>query len=209
MFSSGPRVCSVRWVAHPQHGRGGTPAAKGSQQLDLPKRIGPPDSGRPRALPTGPLRNQAILRTGRLMRQADFERVCRATSLPTVVVQGTGRLTPGSLTRLTTYRIVAKMVNMKAMKATLITSFKDVTPEGGVIELVVWRVPKPVPGCTHGFKYRAAYSMNGRRVIGFDNERGKGDHCHIDKQERPYQFSTVEQLVEDFVAAVETARRIK
>jgi hypothetical protein len=31
------------------------------------------------------------------------------------------------------------------MKAELITRFKDVTPEGDVIELVVWRVPQPVP----------------------------------------------------------------
>jgi hypothetical protein len=30
------------------------------------------------------------------------------------------------------------------MKAQLITRFKDVTPEGGVIEWVVWRVPEPV-----------------------------------------------------------------
>ena len=92
------------------------------------------------------------------------------------------------------------------MKATLITRFKDLTPEGDVIELVVWRVPEPVPPSEHGFKYRAAYAVGGVRMVGFDNERGKGDHCHIQGRERPYRFVSVEQLVEDFIAAVEAAR---
>ena len=92
------------------------------------------------------------------------------------------------------------------MKARLITRFKDITPEGGVIEVVVWRVPEPVPPSEHGFKYRAAYAVGGVRVVGFDNERGKGDHCHIQGRERPYRFTSVEQLVEDFIAAVEAAR---
>ena len=92
------------------------------------------------------------------------------------------------------------------MKARLITRFKDITPEGGVIELVVWRVPEPVPPSEHGFKYRAAYAVGGVRVVGFDNERGKGDHCHLQGRERAYQFTSVEQLVEDFIAAVEAAR---
>ena len=44
------------------------------------------------------------------------------------------------------------------------------------------------------------------RVVGFENERGKGDHCHLDGQEFPYTFAGVEQLVEDFIAAI-AARR--
>lgn len=92
------------------------------------------------------------------------------------------------------------------MPATLITRFKNVNPDGSILELVVWRVPKPVPPTEHGFKYRAVYSVDGVRVVGFDNERGKGDHCHLDGREMPYVFTTVEQLVEDFIAAV-SARR--
>jgi hypothetical protein len=92
------------------------------------------------------------------------------------------------------------------MKARLITRLKDVTPDGGVVELVVWRVPEPVASSGHGFKYRAAYSMNGVRLVGFDNERGKGDHCHLDGVERPYIFNSVEQMIEDFIAAVDAAR---
>jgi len=92
------------------------------------------------------------------------------------------------------------------MPANLITRFKDITPEGGVIELVVWRVPQPVLPTTHGYKYRAAYVVDGKRLVGFDNERGKGDHCHLAGRQQPYHFTTVEQLVEDFIAAVAAAR---
>ena len=48
--------------------------------------------------------------------------------------------------------------------------------------------------------------MNGQRIVGFDNERGKGDHCHLNGHELPYAFTSVDQLVEDFIAAV-SARR--
>jgi hypothetical protein len=90
--------------------------------------------------------------------------------------------------------------------ATLITRFKNVTPDGSVMELVVWKVPSPVPPTLHGYKYRAVFISQGIRKVGFDNERGKGDHCHLDGQEFPYHFVSVEQLVEDFILAV-TARR--
>jgi hypothetical protein len=61
------------------------------------------------------------------------------------------------------------------MPAELITRFKSITPDGGVIEWVVWRVPTPVPPTEHGFKYRAVYAKDGARTVGFDNERGKGE----------------------------------
>jgi len=92
------------------------------------------------------------------------------------------------------------------MPAQLITRFKDVTADGGILELVIWKVPEPVPPTEHGFKYRAVYVVNGQRVVGFDNERGKGDHCHLDGKEMPYAFTGVDQLIEDFIAAV-AARR--
>ena len=92
------------------------------------------------------------------------------------------------------------------MSAQLITRFKDITPDGAILEVVVWKLPTPVPPTEHGYKYRAVYVVNGVRVVGFDNERGKGDHCHLDGTEIPYTFTSVEQLMEDFIAAV-AARR--
>ena len=99
---------------------------------------------------------------------------------------------------------VGKIANMKAE---LITRFKSVADDGGVTELVVWRVPQPVSPSGHGYKYRAVYVVDGVRVIGFDNERGKGDHCHLHGGELPYNFTTIDALVEDFIAAVDAARR--
>ena len=92
------------------------------------------------------------------------------------------------------------------MAAQLITRFKNVNPDGSILELVVWKVDTPVPPTEHGYKYRAVYVLDGQRIVGLDNERGKGDHCHMDGNELPYTFTSVEQLVEDFIAAV-SARR--
>jgi hypothetical protein len=72
---------------------------------------------------------------------------------------------------------------------------------------VAWRAPQPVPRSGHGYKYGAVYAVDGVRVIGFDNERSKGDHCHLHGRELPYNFATVDALVEDFIAAVDAARR--
>ena len=63
-------------------------------------------------------------------------------------------------------------------------------------------MPTPVPQSDHGFKYRLVYVVDGRRVLGFDNERGKGDHRHDGDHEALYQFTGIEQLVADFIEAV-------
>ena len=93
------------------------------------------------------------------------------------------------------------------MSAQLIARFKDITSDGAILEVVVWKVPGSVPPTEHGYKYRAAYVVNGVRVVGFDNERGKGDHCHLDGMEVPYTFTGVDQLIEDFIAAVSARRK--
>ena len=92
------------------------------------------------------------------------------------------------------------------MTAQLITAIKNINPDGSILGIVIWKVPKPVPPTEHGYKYRAVYVVDGVRIVGFDNERGKGDHCHIDGKELPYAFIGVDQLLEDFIAAVETRR---
>lgn len=98
------------------------------------------------------------------------------------------------------------VVNIANVPAQLITRFKDVTADGAILEVVIWKVPKPVPLTDYGYKYSAVYVVDGVHIVGFDNERGKGDHCHLDGGEVPYTFTGVEQLIEDFIAAV-AARR--
>jgi hypothetical protein len=92
------------------------------------------------------------------------------------------------------------------MAALRITAIKNINPDGSVLEIVIWKVPKPVPPTEHGYKYRAVYVLDGVRIVGFDSERGQGDHCHLDGKELPNTFTSVDQLLEDFIAAVETRK---
>jgi len=78
--------------------------------------------------------------------------------------------------------------------------------DGGIVEMVIWRVPAPVPPSTHGLKYSLYYGRRGRREVGYDNERGKGDHRHFRGKEYSYAFTTVEQLMVDFWSDVRIVR---
>lgn len=94
------------------------------------------------------------------------------------------------------------------MKAELIHQFRNVTNEGHLVEMIIWRVPDNVPPCEHPYKYRLVYIVESRRVIGYDNERGKGDHCHVDGTETPYEFVSIDKLIEDFILDVERRRNL-
>jgi hypothetical protein len=78
--------------------------------------------------------------------------------------------------------------------------------DGGIVEMTIWRVPSPIPPSTHGLIYSLFYGRPGVRLVGYDNERGKGDHRHFRGGETVYAFSTVERLVEDFWSDVRTLR---
>lgn len=93
------------------------------------------------------------------------------------------------------------------MKATLLIRERVVYPDGSMAVMVVWRVPQPVPPATHRFKYRLAYIVGGERVLGYDNERGKGDHRHVGGREETFTFTSIEALLARFVAEVEAWRR--
>lgn len=78
--------------------------------------------------------------------------------------------------------------------------------DGAIVEMVVWRVPSPVAPSTHDLKYSLFYGSAGGREVGYDNERGKGDHRHLLGVETPYRFSTVERLMLDFWSDVHAVR---
>jgi len=67
-----------------------------------------------------------------------------------------------------------------------------------LIESAIWRVPSPLRGSVHYFKYRLALVVDDVCVMRFDNEPGKGDHKHVDGIEYPYIFSGVGPLQRDF-----------
>lgn len=91
--------------------------------------------------------------------------------------------------------------------AQLLYSFKQSYDDGATIEMVIWEVPQPVPGSEHRYKYRLYYGFPGERVVGYDNETGKGDHRHLEGGEARYVFFSVEKLVEDFLADVKAKRK--
>ncbi len=78
--------------------------------------------------------------------------------------------------------------------------------DGAIVEMVLWRVPSPVAPSTHGLKYSLFYGHPGARQVGYDNERGKGDHRHFKGAEAPYTFRSVEQLMVDFWSDVRALR---
>jgi hypothetical protein len=75
------------------------------------------------------------------------------------------------------------------------------------LEVRVWELDKPVIGSAHQFKYRLFYGLPGRRLVGYDNERGKGDHRHAGRREERCAFVSVERLLDDFFTDVDALRK--
>ncbi len=92
------------------------------------------------------------------------------------------------------------------MKATRLHHEKRRFDDGAILEMKLWQVPVPVPASGHMLKYSLFYGRDGARLVGYDNESGKGDHRHIDGQETSYVFVSVRKLVADFLADVEAIR---
>jgi hypothetical protein len=94
---------------------------------------------------------------------------------------------------------------MAVPKAELVHKERRELASGAVLQSTIWRVPSPVPPSQHPLKYSLVYIVNGERVVGYDNERGKGDHRHYGAREEPYRFTTPERLMMDFLADVRAA----
>ncbi|MFZ1429737.1 MAG: DUF6516 family protein [Geminicoccaceae bacterium] len=84
------------------------------------------------------------------------------------------------------------------MMAELLLRTRLALSETAFVEIVVWRVPKPVRGSRHNFKYSLALVSEGSCVLRYDNEAGKGDHKHIGDQEVPFDFTDLDRLQADF-----------
>lgn len=97
-------------------------------------------------------------------------------------------------------------MKQKQSKAERLSYFKMRYPDDAILEYVVWRLPHPTLERPHGYKYRYYYGKSGERLVGYDNEAGKGDHKHIEDHEYPYVFVSLEQLTRDFLADVQAHR---
>lgn len=93
------------------------------------------------------------------------------------------------------------------MKAILLLRTKATDIDGSTREIVIWELPNKTAHYPHGIKYRLYFGLiNGICLVRYDNERHKGDHKHIRGKERPYQFITVAQLLEDFEIDIEKVK---
>ncbi|MGO9634547.1 MAG: DUF6516 family protein [Steroidobacteraceae bacterium] len=95
------------------------------------------------------------------------------------------------------------------MKAELLMRERLILSRRAFVEIVIWKLPQPLPYSRHAFKYRLAYIANQRCVLRFDNEAGKGDHKHLDEVEATYIFTSLDALQTDFWAEVNKRRRRK
>jgi hypothetical protein len=84
------------------------------------------------------------------------------------------------------------------MPAKLLIRTRVIYSESSFAELVLWQLPRPLSGSSHGYKYRLAYVVEEECVIRYDNEATKGDHRHFGGREFKYRFSTPEKLIADF-----------
>lgn len=91
-------------------------------------------------------------------------------------------------------------------KARLLLHRRRAYDDGGILELKLWEVPEPVKGSGHSLKYSLYYGRQGVRLVGYDNEAGKGDHRHYGADEEAYTWQGPRQLVADFLEDVHKIR---
>jgi hypothetical protein len=104
---------------------------------------------------------------------------------------------------LTTSSVVVILSNMNAE---LLLYERHIVAANAFVEMVVWRLPSPLSGSHHSYKYRLAFVIDGRCVLRYDNETGKGDHRHEEEKETRYVFTTPQALLDDFWNEVDKRR---
>jgi hypothetical protein len=92
------------------------------------------------------------------------------------------------------------------MKARRLFYSKRRLPDGSIVEMVIWQLPARDRERPHSLKYRLYYGKGGKRLVGYDNERGKGDHKHVGDVEYPYNFVSVRRLMADFLSDIKRLR---
>ncbi|MBI2508250.1 hypothetical protein HYV89_04835 [Candidatus Woesearchaeota archaeon] len=76
----------------------------------------------------------------------------------------------------------------------LIVYEKRVLSKNDFIEIKAWKFPVS-EDFPNGVKYSFAYIRYGKRVFGYDNERGKGHHRHFEDKEEEIEFEGYENCL--------------
>ncbi len=82
-------------------------------------------------------------------------------------------------------------------RAELIVHRRVVEPDGSLVEIKIWRVPR-TPRQPQGFKYSLVYIAGEERILGYDNAHGR-DHRHVRGKGHPYRFVSPAELIADFL----------
>ena len=80
----------------------------------------------------------------------------------------------------------------------LLESQKFTLDSGAIVQIRIWRLESVTAERPHGLKYSLFCGRPGERIVGYDNETGKGDHRHYRDREEPYRFTSFERLIADF-----------
>lgn len=91
-------------------------------------------------------------------------------------------------------------------KGRLVLHTKYIDEVGGITEMKAYQVPKTA-STPQGYKYSLVYIFNGQRLVGYDNHEQKGDHRHYRDETFQYAFTSIDQLVKDFLADAAIIKR--
>lgn len=91
------------------------------------------------------------------------------------------------------------------IRAKLIIKDRVEFQDGAFAEVRLWGVPKSKDK-HHGYKYSLVYIEKGKRILGYDNAEGKGDHRHYGGREEVYSFKDIDSLREDFFNDIKKIR---
>ena len=90
------------------------------------------------------------------------------------------------------------------MRAKRILHTKEIKGDE-IVEIKLWRVPKS-DDKPYGVKYSIVYVKGGKRLVGYDNAEGKGDHRHYGSREEHYHFTGIGNLIGDFKRDIKRIR---
>jgi Family of unknown function (DUF6516) len=92
------------------------------------------------------------------------------------------------------------------MAAIPLVFLKRRNTDGTIVDIKIWQLLELTMERPHGLKYSLFYGRAGERIVGYDNETGKGDHRHYGPREMPYIFESMERMMQDFFGDVAKER---
>lgn len=74
-----------------------------------------------------------------------------------------------------------------------------------IVEMQIYRLPRPDNHRPHGLHFRLYFGRADECLVLYDTHTGKAAHRHLENVEEPYEFTTVDALLDEFQQ--ECARR--